>query len=122
MIYNKVNVAITAFLGFCFLVFCHNIYCETRTDAILQNDILSNLVRVDPDTGNLINPEVVSQNVIKVKNDQETGKWQKIIEEWVISWGKEEMTFIIILVPAEDGGVNYTIVPKNIAEEHGLLE
>ncbi|KPK97507.1 MAG: hypothetical protein AMJ95_08545 [Omnitrophica WOR_2 bacterium SM23_72] len=96
--------------------------CETKADKMLQSDILNNLIRIDPNSGKPTDPEVVSQKVLKVINDESTGQWKEILEEWQLKWDAQEGTFIIQLVPAADGGVNFSIIPKPIAEKMGLLE
>lgn len=114
---------LTIALGICF-IFCFltEASCETSADEELQNDILNNLAVIDPNTNEPLHPEIVSQEILKVEQDEKSGQWQKTLEEWVVSLGKEERTFVIQITPSEVGGVYFTIMPKHIAEEEGLLE
>jgi hypothetical protein len=118
---KKISILILALLGICG-GFCRPAFCEIRADALLQEDILSNLVVVDPATKETMQPRIVSQKVLKVENDPATGQWREILEEWVLAWGEKERTFIIKLTPSAQVGVEYSIIPKQIAERTGLLE
>jgi len=96
-------------------------FCETRADKILQNDILSNMVIINKETGKPIQAEIISQKVLKVVNNQETGQWAETLEEWIVSFAGKEVAYVIKTVPSAKGGVDYTIMPKQVAEKLGLL-
>jgi hypothetical protein len=96
-------------------------FCETRADKTLQNDILSNMVIINKETGEPIHAEIISQKVLKVVNNQETGQWEETLEEWIVSFAEQEVSYIIKTVPSAQGGVDYTIIPRPVAEKLGLL-
>lgn len=101
--------------------FCTCVYGKTRTDKMLEQDILSNLIVVDPQTKTTVQPEVVSQDIVKVTDNESTGAWQEILEKWVIRWGKQEAVFFIKLVPSSQGGVDFSIIPEEAAKKLGLI-
>ena len=79
------------------------------------------MIRIKEGTREQMTPEIVSQKVLKVIKDDSAGQWQETWEEWQFKWGEEEGTFVIKLVPAADGGVDFSIIPKHIAEDQGMV-
>ena len=53
----------------CTLILCRDGFCDTRADAAVQYDILNNLIRIDPNTGDAVQPEIVSQKFLSEQVD-----------------------------------------------------
>ncbi|MDD5195104.1 MAG: hypothetical protein PHQ96_05480 [Candidatus Omnitrophica bacterium] len=99
-----------------------NSFSQTMTDKRLQEDILNNLIIVDSQTQKSLRPQILAQKVLQVKTDESSGQWKEIWEEWELKWGEQQRTMIIKLTPASDGGVDFFIYPKEIAQSQGLLK